>query len=69
MNCYLGQTKSFSNPLTGSVFQGKAIREEDYFGIKAIVTEVKGNGYYTGESKFWLEAGDKIGEGFSLSPH
>ncbi|XP_011409784.2 PREDICTED: trans-L-3-hydroxyproline dehydratase-like [Amphimedon queenslandica] len=62
----LGEAKRISNPLTGSVFGGQATREEKFFGVNAVVTEVKGNGYYTGESKFWLEEGDKIGEGFLL---
>ena len=60
----IDEVKCFTNPKTGSVFIGKPIREEEYKGNVCVIVEVGGNGYYTGESKYWLEDDDKIGQGF-----
>ena len=63
----IGETKSYTNPRTGSVFTGQPIREEEYGGYKSVVVDVGGKGYYTGEAKFWLEdEADHTGRGFLL---
>lgn len=48
------------------MFTGTPIREEEYGSYKAVVVEVEGTGYFTGECKFWLEDEDITGQGFLL---
>lgn len=44
------------------------VRIEPYGGYEdAVIVEVSGHGYYTGEAKFWMEEGDSQGEGFLIS--
>ena len=60
----VGETKTFTNPKTGSKFTGTALREEEWSSHNAVVVKVEGKGHYMGESKFWLEEDDRIGTGF-----
>ena len=57
--------KQYSNPKTGSVFTGVALRELEHGSHTAVIVEVGGKGQYTGESKFRLED-DLIGRGFLM---
>jgi proline racemase len=54
------------NSKTKSSFTGKALREDNYKGKGCLIVEVGGHGYYTGESKYWLEEDDNIGKGFII---
>ena len=61
----LGQERSFES-VTGALFTGKAVRETACGPHKAVVVEVSGEAYFTGENRFWLDEGDEIGAGFRL---
>ena len=42
-----------------------AVREEPWGGHQdAVVVEVSGHGYYTGEATYWVEEDDPRGHGF-----
>jgi proline racemase len=47
-------------------FTARVVRDTDVAGIPAVVTEVEGSAYRTGEHVFCLDPGDPLGEGFLL---
>jgi trans-L-3-hydroxyproline dehydratase len=61
----LGETRAFES-VTGALFTGIALAETRVGSYPAVTVEVAGEAYYTGESRFFLEPGDTIGEGFLL---
>ena len=52
--------------IVGSSFTGRVVGEADVAGRQAVVTEVTGSAYRTGESTFALDPDDPLGEGFLL---
>ena len=52
--------------IVGSSFSGRVVDEVDLAGRPAVVTEVTGSAYRTGESVFMLDPDDALGEGFLL---
>ncbi|XP_062596969.1 trans-L-3-hydroxyproline dehydratase-like [Saccostrea cucullata] len=61
----LGQPRTFRGP-SGEVFTAKVAKEVSCGNHKAVVTEVKGQGYFCGNSTFTLEESDAVGRGFLL---
>jgi proline racemase len=52
--------------IVGSEFTGRVVGEGEVAGIPAVVTEVEGSAYRTGEHVFTLDPDDPVGEGFLL---
>jgi proline racemase len=52
--------------IVGSEFRGRVVGDEKVGGIPAVVTEVEGSAYRTGEHVFALDPEDPFGEGFLL---
>jgi proline racemase len=52
--------------IVGSDFRGRVVDDAEVAGIPAVVTEVEGSAYRTGEHVFTLDDRDPIGEGFLL---
>jgi proline racemase len=52
--------------IVGSEFVARVVAEEEVAGRPAVVTEVTGSAYRTGESSFTLDPDDPLGEGFLL---
>jgi proline racemase len=52
--------------IVGSSFTGRVVGEVDLAGRPAVVTEVTGSAYKTGEGSFVLDPDDPLGEGFLL---
>lgn len=69
-SCVGGEKRLYENPRTNSLFSGRVLRKEVLSSgedqQQAVVVEVGGRGHYSGEAKFWVEQGDKIGHGFLL---
>jgi proline racemase len=52
--------------VVGSEFRARVVGDAQVAGIPAVVTEVEGSAYRTGEHVFTLDADDPLGEGFLL---
>jgi proline racemase len=52
--------------IVGSEFRARVVGDADVAGTPAVITEVEGSAYRTGEHVFTLDADDPIGEGFLL---
>ena len=52
--------------IVGSSFKGRVVDEVGVAGRRAVVTEVTGSAYRTGESTFTLDPDDPLREGFLL---
>jgi len=52
--------------IVGSVFTGRVVDEVDLAGRPAVVTEVTGSAFRTGEATFHLDPDDPLGDGFQL---
>jgi proline racemase len=52
--------------IVGSEFRARVVGDANVAGIPAVVTEVEGSAYRTGEHVFELDPDDPIGEGFLL---
>ena len=52
--------------IVGSEFRGRVVGEAEVAGSPAVVTEVEGSAYRTGEHVFELDPDDPLGEGFLL---
>jgi len=52
--------------IVGSEFRARVVGDAEVAGIPAVVTEVDGNAYRTGEHVFTLDPDDPLGEGFLL---
>jgi proline racemase len=50
--------------IVGSMFRGRVVGDAEVAGIPAVVTEVEGSAYRTGEHVFTLDPDDPLGEGF-----
>lgn len=60
-----GRTHLFRS-VTGAVFTGKVVATTTAGPHPAVVVEVGGEAFYTGEAAFSREAGDPLGDGFLL---
>jgi proline racemase len=52
--------------IVGSFFTGRVVGNTDVAGSPAVVTEITGSAYRTGEASFVLDPDDPLGEGFLL---
>ncbi len=52
--------------IVGSAFSGRVVGEVEVAGRAAVVTEVTGSAFRTGEATFYLDPDDPLGEGFLL---
>jgi proline racemase len=52
--------------IVGSAFTGRVVAEQEVAGIPAVVTEVEGSAFRTGEHAFTLDPHDPLGDGFLL---
>jgi proline racemase len=52
--------------IVGSEFRGRVVGDAEVAGTPAVVTEVEGSAYRTGEHVFGLDPDDPLGEGFLL---
>jgi proline racemase len=52
--------------VVGTEFRGRVVGETDVAGLPAVVTEVEGSAYRTGEHVFTLDPDDPLSEGFLL---
>jgi proline racemase len=52
--------------IVGSEFRGTVVSDADVAGIPAVVTEIEGTAFRTGEHVFTLDPHDALGEGFLL---
>jgi proline racemase len=52
--------------IVGSEFRARIVGDAEVAGIPAVVTEVEGTAFRTGEHSFSLDPGDPLGEGFLL---
>ena len=52
--------------IVGSEFRGRVVEDAEVAGTPAVVTEVEGSAYRTGEHVFTLDDDDPLGEGFLL---
>lgn len=52
--------------IVGSEFRARVVGDAEVAGIPAVVTEVEGSAYRTGEHVFTLDPDDPLGEGFLL---
>jgi proline racemase/trans-L-3-hydroxyproline dehydratase len=52
--------------IVDSEFRGRVVGEDEVAGLPAVVTEVEGAAYRTGEHSFALDPADPLGEGFLL---
>jgi proline racemase len=52
--------------IVGTEFRGRVVEETDVAGVPAVVTEVEGSAYRTGEHAFTFDPDDPLGDGFLL---
>jgi proline racemase/trans-L-3-hydroxyproline dehydratase len=52
--------------IVDSEFRGRVVGETEVAGIPAVITEVEGSAYRTGEHVFTLDPDDALGDGFLL---
>ena len=52
--------------IVGTEFRGRVVGDADVAGKPAVITEVEGSAYRTGEHRFVLEDADELGTGFLL---
>jgi trans-L-3-hydroxyproline dehydratase len=61
----VGQERTFVS-ITGAEFTGRVLATTEAGPHPAVIAEVGGEAFYTGEASFLREAGDKLGAGFLL---
>lgn len=52
--------------ITGSVFKGSVVKEEDYGPFKAVIPQVEGTAHITGMQTFVIDPNDPMKDGFIL---
>jgi trans-L-3-hydroxyproline dehydratase len=52
--------------ITGSVFKGSVIRKEQYGPFEALIPQVEGTAFITGQHEFLIDPDDPFKEGFFL---
>lgn len=61
----IGETMAIES-ITGSVFKGSVVSEEDYGPFKAVIPQVEGMAYITGMHTFVIDPNDPMKDGFIL---
>lgn len=61
-----GETMTVES-ITGSVFKGSLVSEEDYGPYKAVIPQVEGRAYITGKHTFIIDPDDPMKDGFILT--
>lgn len=61
----LNQEKGFRS-IIDTCFTGKAVKETKFGDFEAVIVEVSGMAYHTGNHTFYLEENDLLSEGFQL---
>jgi len=64
-NIKLNQERYFKS-IIGTEFIGKAVSQTQCGNFEAVIVQVEGRAFYTGESKFILEEDDPLQEGFLI---
>ena len=63
----IGEKRTFMNGKTGSTMTAKPVKVQPYGCYSnAVVVEVSGCGYYTGEASYWMEEEDPKAKGFLI---
>ena len=52
--------------ITGSVFQGSVVREKQFGPFNAVIPQVEGTAYITGQHEFLIDPEDPFKTGFFL---
>ncbi len=60
-----GQTMTIES-ITGSIFKGSVVREEDYGPFRAVIPQVEGTAHITGMQTFVIDPNDQMKNGFIL---
>ena len=60
-----GQTMTIES-ITGSIFKGSIVSEENYGSFKAVIPQVEGTAYITGMQTFVIDPNDPMKRGFIL---
>lgn len=60
-----GETMTIES-ITGSVFKGSVVKEEDYGPFKALIPQVEGTAHITGMQTFVIDPNDPMKDGFIL---
>lgn len=60
-----GESKSIES-ITGSVFKGSVVKEENYGPFKAVIPQVEGTAHTTGQHTFVIDPNDPMKDGFIL---
>jgi len=60
-----GQARRFCS-ITGAEFTGRVVATATAGPHQAVIVEVAGEAFYTGEASFWVEPEDPLGHGFLL---
>ncbi len=61
----IGETMQIES-IVGSVFTGSVVREEKYGSYDAVIPQVSGMAYVTGQHEFWIDPEDPFKYGFFL---
>lgn len=61
----IGETMVIES-ITGSVFKGSVVSEEDYVPFKAVIPQVEGSAFITGMHIFVIDPNDPMKDGFIL---
>lgn len=61
----LGETMTIES-ITGSVFKGSVVSEEDYGPFEAVIPQVEGTAHITGSHIFYIDPEDPMKKGFIL---
>jgi len=60
-----GETMTIES-ITGSIFKGSVVKEEDYGPFKAVIPQVEGTAHITGMQTFVIDPNDPMKNGFIL---
>ena len=61
----IGEKKKIES-IVGSIFTGSIVKEVDFGQFKAVIPEVEGNAFITGQHTFIIDPKDPYKEGFFL---
>ena len=62
----LQESRVYESGVNGTFFKGKPVQATKCGDQDAIIIEVSGHAYYTGEATYILEEGDEVGKGYLL---
>ena len=52
--------------ILGTTFRSKVLKTTRFGPFDAVIPEVEGTAYYTGQNEFWIDPDDPLKEGFIL---